>query len=215
MTTRIVLADDHTILRQGLKSLLAEESDFQIVGEASDGQEALRLVERLKPDVLVVDVMMPGMNGLEVTRQVHERFPGTRVIVLSMHSREAYVVEAIHNGASAYVLKDSQAKDLVNAIRDVVKGLRFLSRPLTERLISDYFQRARQVEDPFDTLTTREREVFQMVAEGFTSAEIAGRLNISARTVDVYRANIMNKLQLKNQTDLIRLALKRGILPED
>jgi two-component system, NarL family, response regulator NreC len=215
MTIRIVMADDHTMLRQGLKSLLAEEPDFQILGEAGDGLEAVKLVERLKPDVLVVDVMMPGMNGLEVTRQVHERLPDIKIIVLSMHAREAYVLEAIRNGASAYVLKDSQANDLVNAIRDVIQGRRFLSPPLTERLIGDYFEKAQQVPDPFDALTTREREVFQLVAEGLTSSDIAGRMNVSARTVDVYRANIMHKLHLKTQTDLIRLALKRGILPEE
>jgi DNA-binding NarL/FixJ family response regulator len=215
MTIRIVLADDHTILRQGLKSLLAEEPDFQILGEAGDGQDALQLVERLKPDVLVVDVMMPGMNGLEVTRQVHERYYGIKIIILSMHAREAYVLEAIRNGASAYVLKDSQANDLVNAIRDVVAGRRYLSQPLTERLIGDYFERAQQVADPFDALTAREREVFQLVAEGLTSTEIGERMSVSARTVDVYRSNIMHKLHLKSHTDLIRLALKRGILPEE
>jgi two-component system response regulator NreC len=215
MTIRIVLADDHTILRQGLKSLLVEEPDFQILGEASDGQEAMQLVERLKPDVLVVDVMMPGMNGLEVTRQVHERCPEIKIIVLSMHAREAYVLEAIRNGALAYVLKDSQATDLINAIRMVIKGRRFLSPPLTERLLSDYFEKAQQVSDPFDALTAREREVFQFVAEGLTSAEIGEWMSISPRTVDVYRGNIMHKLNLKSQTDLIRLALKRGILPEE
>ncbi len=215
MTIRIVLADDHTILRQGLKSLLAEEPDFQILGEAGNGLEALKQVERLKPDVLVVDVMMPELNGLEVTRQARERCPGLRVVVLSMHAREAYVMEAIRNGASAYVLKDSQAHDLVQAIRDVMEGRRFLSAPLTARLMDDYFEKAQQVADPFETLTAREREVFQLVAEGLTSGDIAGRLNVSARTVDVYRANIMHKLHLKSQTDLIRLALKRGILPEE
>jgi len=215
MTIRIVLADDHAILRQGLKALLAEETDFQVLGEAGTGLDALKLVERLKPDVLVVDVMMPEMNGLEVTRQARERSPGLKVVVLSMHAREAYVMEAIRNGASAYVLKDSQARDLVQAIRDVMAGRRFLSAPLTDRLISDYFDRAQEVADPFDALTAREREVFQLVAEGLTSGDIGDRLSISARTVDVYRANIMHKLHLRGQTDLIRLALKRGILPED
>lgn len=215
MTIRIVMADDHTMLRQGLKSLLSDEPDFQILGEAGDGLETLKLLERLKPDVLIVDVMMPQMNGLEVTRQVHDRFPEIKIIVLSMHAREAYVLEAIRNGASAYVIKDSQANDLVFAIREVIQGRRFLSPPLTDRIVSDYFEKAKQVSDPFDALTTREHEVFQLVAEGLTSADIGQRMSISTRTVDVYRSNIMNKLQLKNQTDLIRLALKRGIISEE
>jgi DNA-binding NarL/FixJ family response regulator len=215
MTIRIILADDHAILRQGLKSLLEEEPDFQVVGEAGNGLEALKLVDHLKPDVLVVDVMMPRMNGLEVIRQAHIHCPGIKIIVLSMHDREAYIIEAIRNGASAYVLKDSQAVDLVNAIRDVIQGRRFLSAPLSERLIDNYFDKAKQVSDPFDALTAREREVFQLVAEGLTSPEIAERMYVSTRTVDVYRSNIMHKLHLKTQTDLIRLALKRGILPEE
>jgi two-component system, NarL family, response regulator NreC len=215
MTIRIVLADDHTILRQGLKSLLAEEHDIQILGETGDGIEALQLVERKKPDILVVDVMMPGMNGLEVTRQVKEHFPEVKIVVLSMHMKEAYVMEAIRNGASAYVLKDSQATDLISAIRGVMQGRRFLSPPLTERILDDYFQKASQLADPFDILTGRERQVFQLVAEGLTSTEIAAKLSIGPSTVDVYRNNIMQKLHLKNRTDLIRLAFKRGIISEE
>jgi DNA-binding NarL/FixJ family response regulator len=209
------MVDDHTMLRQGLKSLLAEVPDFQILGEAGDGLEALKQVERVQPDVLVVDVMMPGMNGLEVTRQVHDCYPWIKIIILSMHAREAYVLEAVRNGASGYVLKDSQANDLVNAIREVMQGRRFLSAPLTERLLDDYFNKAEQVSDPFEMLSTREREVFQLLAEGISRAEIAERMTLSVRTVDVYHSNIMQKLHLKTQTDLIRLALKRGIIPEE
>jgi DNA-binding NarL/FixJ family response regulator len=215
MTIRIILADDHTILRQGLRSILVEETDFLIVGEAGNGLEALQLVERHKPDVLVTDVMMPEMNGLELARQVRERCPSTKVIVLSMHAKEAYVNEAIRNGAMGYVLKDDQATDLVDAIRSVIQGRRFLSSPLTERLVENYFQKAQDLADPFDILTSREREVFQLVAEGMTNAEIADKLNVSVRTVDVYRANFMHKLNLKTQIDLVRLAIKRGILSED
>jgi two-component system, NarL family, response regulator NreC len=215
MSIRVILADDHTILRQGLRLLLADEKDIQVLAEVGDGLEAIKQAEKLKPDVLVVDVMMPGMNGLEVARQMRERCPGVKVIVLSMHAREAYVTEAIRNGALAYVLKDSQATDLIKAIHEVIQGRRFLSPPLTERVLNDYYQKAEQLNDPFDILTGREREVFQLVAEGLSTNEIAARLNVSSRTVDVYRANIMHKLNLKNQTDLIRLALRRGIIPEE
>ncbi|MEK7678089.1 MAG: response regulator transcription factor [Verrucomicrobiota bacterium] len=212
----IMLADDHAIVRQGLRFLLEAESDFSIVGEAGDGLETLRLLEKLQPAVLVVDVMMPALNGLEVARQVSRRFPQTRVVVLSMHANEAYVLEALRNGALGYVLKCSTAADLVKAIREAIAGRRYLSPPLSDQQIESYIQKARNTQlDRFETLTTREREVLQMVAEGCTSAAIAHRLGISPRTVEVHRGNLMRKLGLQSQTDLIRYALARGILPAE
>jgi two-component system, NarL family, response regulator NreC len=212
----IVLADDHHIVRQGLRALLETEPTFKLVGEAGDGIEAVRMVERLRPNVLVTDVMMPGLNGLEVTRQVAKAAPQTRVIILSMYSNDAYVVEALKNGASGYVLKDAQSNDLVHAVREVAAGRRYLSAPLSEREIELYMRKVDDApEDPYETLSNREREVLQLVAEGRTSAEIAERLFISPRTAEGHRANLMRKLALANHTELVKFALKRGILPLD
>jgi DNA-binding NarL/FixJ family response regulator len=210
----IVLADDHHLVRQGLRALLEAEPDLSIVGEAADGLKAADLVDRLKPDVLVADLMMPGLSGLEVARLVTKRSPGTKVVVLSMHANEGYVLEAMRNGANAYVLKDGTADDLVRAVREVAAGRRYLSPPLTLRAIESYLQKAEATPlDPYDTLTTREREVLHLAAEGHTNAEISSRLFISPRTVEVHRANLMRKLDLHNQTELVRYALRRGILP--
>jgi len=212
----IILADDHHIVRQGLRSLLESEQHFRLVGEAGDGLDAVRLANKLKPDVLITDLMMPGLNGLEVTRQVTKSLPQTKVIILSMYTDDAYVLESLKNGASGYVLKGSQASDLIHAVREVASGRRYLSPPLSERALELYASRVESVpDDPFDLLTTREREVLQLVAEGRTSAEIAGQLFISPRTAEGHRANLMRKLGLQNHAELVRYALKRGILPLD
>jgi DNA-binding NarL/FixJ family response regulator len=212
--TTIVLADDHHVVRQGLRVLLEGQPDFQLVGEAGDGLEAVQLTERLKPDVLIIDLMMPSLNGLEATRQLGQRSPHTRVVILSMHANEAYVLEALRNGAAGYVLKDSSAADLVHAVREVVAGRRYLSSPLSERAIAAYIQKASDVvSDPYEMLTNREREVLHLAAEGYTNAEIADQLSISPRTAETHRANLMHKLGLRTHTDLIRYALRRGILP--
>jgi DNA-binding NarL/FixJ family response regulator len=212
--TTIVLADDHHVVRQGLRVLLEGQPDFQLVGEAGDGLEAVQLTERLKPDVLIIDLMMPSLNGLEATRQLSQRSPHTRVVILSMHANEAYVLEALRNGAAGYVLKDSSAADLVHAVREVVAGRRYLSSPLSERAIAAYIQKASDVAlDPYEMLTNREREVLHLAAEGYTNAEIADQLSISPRTAETHRANLMRKLGLRTHTDLIRYALRRGILP--
>jgi DNA-binding NarL/FixJ family response regulator len=212
--TTIMLADDHPVVRQGLRALLGAEPDFRLIGEAGDGLEAVQLVERLQPHVLVLDLMMPGLNGLEVTRQVSQRSPQTRIIILSMHANEAYVLEALRNGAAGYVLKDSSVTDLVQAVREVAAGRRYLSPPLSERVIDAYVQKAKEATlDVYETLTAREREVLHLAAEGLTNPEIAARLFISPRTAEIHRANLMRKLSLHTQTDLIRYALRRGILP--
>ncbi len=215
-TTTLVIADDHPIVRAGLRALLAAEPDFHVAGEAANGLEAVQLVERLRPDVLVVDVLMPKLNGLEVVRQVRHRAPHVRVVVLSMHDSEAYVLEALRHGAAGYVLKDSSTDHLVQAVREVAAGRRFLSPPLTERAIEAYLSRAQTtVRDAYEMLTTREREVLQLVAEGATTAEIAGRLSLSPRTVEMHRGNVMRKLNLHTPTDVIRYALRRGIISLD
>jgi len=211
--TTILLADDHHVVRLGLRALLDAEPDFDVIGEATDGLETSRMVETLKPEVLIVDLMMPGLNGLEVTRQVSRRASQTRIIILSMHANEAYVLEALRNGASAYVLKDSRADDLVYAVREVMQGRRYLSPPLSERAINSYIQQANESTlDPYETLTNREREVLNLAAQGCNATEIAQKLSISGRTAETHRANLMRKLDLHTQTDLIRYALRRGII---
>jgi len=216
MTVTVLLADDHPIVRQGIRHLLEAESDVKVIGEATDGLEAVQLAEKHRPTVLIVDMMMPGLNGLEVLRQVKKRSPATFSIVLSMQSADAYVVEALKSGASGYILKDSGPSELVNALRQVIQGERFLSPKLSERLINAYIQTSdKTVLDSYETLTDREREVLQMVAEGLTTPEIARRLSISPRTAELHRGRMMSKLGLRNQTDLIRYSLKRGILPMD
>jgi two-component system response regulator NreC len=212
--TSIVLADDHHVVRQGLRALLQAEPDFRIVGEAADGLVTLRMVEEMQPDVLVLDLMMPGLSGLEVTRQLTERSVATRVVILSMYANEAYVLEALRHGAVGYVLKRSTADELVRAVREVLTGRRYLSAPLSERAIQTYLDKAREAPpDAYEMLTARERQVLHLVAEGHTSAEIASQLSISPRTVEMHRANLMRKLELRSQADLIRFAIQRGILP--
>ena len=212
----IVLADDHPVVRRGLRALLEAEANLRIAGETGDGLEAIRLVEELRPHVLILDLMMPGVSGLEVARQVTRRFPETRVVIISMHANEAYVMEALRNGASGYVLKDASAVELVQAVRTVVAGGRHLSPPLSEGAIAAYVEKAKAAPaDPLAALTTREREVLHLAAEGQSSADIAARLGISPRTAETHRANLMRKLGLHSQTDLVRYALKRGILPPE
>lgn len=214
MSVRILLVDDHPIVRQGLRTLLQAEAGFAVVGEASNGLEALRLIERYKPDVLVVDLMMPGVTGLEVVHQTTQLSPQTRVIVLSMHSDEAYVLEALKSGAMGYVLKEANPTDLIQGVHEVIAGRRYLSAPLSERAIEVYFQRGQEAgEDPYETLTTREREVLQLAAQGLTNHGIAAALSISSRTVEIHRANMMHKLGLRQQADLVRYAARRGLLP--
>lgn len=212
-STSILLADDHPIVRQGLRRLLEVEEDFQVVGEAGDGLETIRVVEKLKPDVLVLDVIMPGLNGLEVVRQVARCSPLTRIVILSMHTNEAYVLEALRNGASGYVLKDSTYDDLVDAIHEALAGRRYLSPPLTERAIEAYVQKSKSSQlDPYETLTNREREVLHLAAEGLNNTEIGARLFVSPRTAETHRTNMMRKLGLRNHTELACYALRRGII---
>lgn len=210
----VVLADDHPVLRQGLRSLLEHEFGYAVVGEAADGPAAIELVVRLVPDVLVVDIMMPGMSGLEVIRQVHERTPQTRVVVLSMHADAVYVREALRAGAAGYVLKEAHASEFVQAVREVAHGRHYLSRALTENLTeSQIAQVGAYIDDPYDLLTDSERAVLKLAAQGHTSIMIAETLAFSPRTVETYRANLLHKLDLRNQTELVRYAIRRGIIP--
>lgn len=209
----IVIADDHDVVRLGIRTLLEKEPGFHIAGEAKNGMETVDLVKRLKPRLLLLDLMMPDINGIQVTRKIKKYSSKTDVIILSMHNNEAYVLEALKNGASGYVLKESRASELVHAIHEVIAGRRFLSPPLSECAIEAYIRTAGQTMlDIYGTLTNREREVLQLSAEGSNTIDIAEKLSISLRTAEVHRFNLMRKLGLHNQTELVRYAIRRGIV---
>ena len=213
----VALADDHRVVRDGLRLVLQSEPELEVVGEAGDGREAVAMVERLSPDVLVLDLMMPGLGGIEVLRQVARRSPRTRVVVLSMHADEGYVVQALGLGAVGYVLKDASAAELLHAVRAVRTGRRYLSPPLSEAAVDRYLRRAEAggAADPYERLTSREREVLHLTAEGLSSTAVADRLGISSRTAETHRANVMAKLGLHNRADLVRYALGRGLVVVD
>ncbi len=214
MTITLVLADDHIVVRQGLRTLLEAQRDFRVLAEAGDGLEAVRLVEQFKPEVLVVDLMMPGISGLEVARQAKRIAPHTRVVILSMHANEAYVMEALRTGACAYILKESTSEELVRAVREAAAGRRYLSPPFSEQAIELYARKTRDDTplDLYETLTPREREVLHLAAEGHSNGEIARRLAISPRTAETHRTNLMRKLDLHSQTELVQYALQKGII---
>ncbi len=211
MALRVILAEDHQIVRQGFRSLLQDEMDVDIVAETGDGAEAVALVERWRPDVLVVDLTLPSLDGLEVTRRAQAASPETSVVVLSMHKHEAYVAQAVQAGAAAYVLKESGVDDLVAAIQEVRAGGRFFSAGLADPADAD--RSAAPTTDRYETLTSREREVLHLVAEGRTAPEIAERLYLSPRTVESHRGNGLAKLGLRSQAELIRYVIERGLVP--
>jgi len=209
----VLLADDHHIVREGIKMLLEAQSDISVIGEASDGLRAVELAIRLKPLILMADLMMPGLSGLEVTKQVIQHQSRTKVIILSMYSNEAYVMQALRNGASGYVVKESNVGDMVQAVREVASGRPYLSPSISRLAMDAYIEKAKSSAlDPYDTLTDREKEVLHLIAEGFSSAKIAARLYISPRTAESHRANVMKKLGLQTPTELIKYALKKGII---
>jgi two-component system response regulator NreC len=210
---RILLADDHTVVRQGLRKVLEERPEWQVVAEAGDGREAVRLAEQHRPDVAVVDVAMPLLNGIEATRQITKRAPQTKVLVLSMYSDEAYVTQMLKAGATGYLLKDSADVDLLQAVQAVSQGKSFFS-PAVARLMSDDYahQRRENAVDRFESLSDREREIFQLVAEGKTNKEMAAMLFISPSTVETHRARIMEKLDLHSAAEIVLYAVRRGVI---
>lgn len=209
----VLLAEDHEIVRRGLRMLLEAQPDLRVVGETGDGIETLRLAERLEPDIVVLDLGMPCLGGLDVIREIRKHCAKSRVVVLSGHAEESYVQSAIRNGAHAYVLKSSSTDDLVRAIHEAAAGRRFLSQAVAGPLIEALLNPAADVSaDSYEALTTREREVLNLAAEGRSNPEIASRLFISRRTVETHRANLLRKLGLKSQTDLVRYAVDRGII---
>ncbi len=211
---RILLADDHPVVRDGLRALLEREADMSVVAEATDGREALRLVEEQAPDVVVMDVGMPVMNGMEATRRIVALNPRTAVVILSMHQDESYVLGSLNAGAKGYLLKDSMRREVVEAIRAVAQGRSFLTRKISEMLKEDYVGelRRRGLEDSYSLLTDREREILQLIAEGRANKEIAGVLNISLTTVETHRSHILQKLDLHSVPELILYAVRKGII---
>ena len=206
---RIVLADDHSVVRQGFRRILEAQADMEIVGEAVNGREALESATKLSPDVVVMDVAMPELNGIEATRRMGEAAPRTRVLALSMHKDSVYVREILRAGARGYLLKDAVDEDLIAAVRAVARGEGYLSPGVADAVLTDYRQ---HVTDPIDLLTSREREVLQLIAEGKTNKEIATTLNLSVYTVDAHRGRIMEKLNLHSTGELVRFAIRKGLI---
>ena len=206
---RIVLADDENVVREAIKCLLEAEGDFEVVGEAADGLAVAPLVERLRPHVVILNVAIPGLFGLEVTRQVRQRSPHTAVVVLSRYVNEWYVTEALRNGAGGFVAQRADAQELISAVRSVIQGQRYLSAPLSSDDVQTWLTQGRRVADPYETLTTREREVLQLVAEGHSSARVARRLTISVRTAEAHRANVQAQAEESHGADPVRARARR------
>ncbi len=211
---RVLLADDHAVLRAGLRALVNAESDMEVVGEATDGQDAVEKARELKPDVVVMDISMPGVNGLEATTRIVESGLAAKVLVLTMHPEDQYLLQVIKAGASGYVMKRSADTELMGAIRTVYRGEAFLYPAATRLLVNEYARGARSAadRDTLAELTDREREVLRLTAEGFSNQEIADKLIISPKTVDTYRGRIMDKLNLRHRSELVRYALRKGLL---
>lgn len=210
---RVLLADDHTILRDGIRALLEDQADIEVVGEAEDGQATVKMAARLKPDVVVMDIAMPLLNGLEATRQIQRDLPQVKVLILTMHENEEYIRQVLAAGALGYVLKDAAARDLIGAIRTVYQGEAVLSPAITRLVIEDYLRWGDiRPQDTSNGLTSREREVLQLIAEGYTNKGIAEILSISVKTVQTHRTNLMSKLDLHDRGELIKYAIQKKII---
>jgi two-component system response regulator NreC len=211
---RILLGDDHTLLRQGLRKILEERRDWEVVAEASDGRDAVRQATALQPEVAILDIGMPLLNGIEATRQITRRSPGIHVLILSMHSNEAYITQALHAGARGYLLKDSADTDLIRAVSAVAAGKSFFSPAVAKIMLDDYVRQRSEkgAVDRFESLSEREREVFQLVAEGHSNKEVADLLSISPATVETHRAHILQKLDVHNTAELVLYAVRRGVI---
>jgi two-component system, NarL family, response regulator NreC len=211
---RILLADDHNVMRRGLRLLLENQRSFEVVAEASDGRQAVELAETLKPDVVVMDIAMPNLSGIEAAKRISAALPNTPIVILSMHSDESYVLRALKAGAKGYLLKDSAEGDLIQAIRSVHEGKAFFSPEISRMLVDDYIReiRMRGVDDSYELLTAREREILQLLAEGKSNKDIASLLNLSLYTVETHRRNLQDKLNLHSVAELILYAVRKGVI---
>ena len=209
---KVLLAEDHTIVREGIRSLLESQQDIEVVGEAENGLDAVRKTQKLQPDVVIMDISMPKLNGIDATRLIKKRVPSTKVLVLTVHEQEEYAVEILKAGASGYLVKKTAMSELVAAIRAVNQGLSFLSPSVSKMMLDKYIKGAKRVSIKKEAITTRERQVLQLIAEGYTNKEIAKILFLSIRTVEKHRANIMNKLNIHDVAGLTRYAIERGLI---
>jgi DNA-binding NarL/FixJ family response regulator len=209
---RVLLADDHTLVRESLVGVLQADGDVQVVAQAADGLETVTKAVACRPDVVVADISMPRLNGIEVVRRLREALPDTRVLVLTMHQEDEYVLQAVRAGASGYLVKDSAAAELLAAVRSLHAGRAYFGPQAAKALAEQLQHPERQVDDPYGRLTPREREVFHLLAEGLTTKEIARKLDISAKTAENHRARVLDKLDVRNTAELVRLALRRGLL---
>ncbi len=212
MTIKIILADDHKVLREGLKSLLNQQKDIQVIGEADDGQAVVRLTRKLEPDIVVLDIGMPNMNGIQATQHIVAEVPDTKVLALSMHSDHQFVVKMLQAGASGYMLKDCAFEELVSAVREIADGKFYLSKDITGVVISDYINRMQAIDAAGEAiLTSRERETLQLIAEGNSTADTAALLNVSTKTVETHRKHIMDKLNIHSIAELTKYAVRVGL----
>jgi len=216
METKVLLADDHTILREGLRMVLDAQPQITVVGEASDGREAVEMAETLRPDVVVMDIAMPNLNGLDATRQIKKRWPEIRVVILTMHENQQYLMQIVKAGATGAVLKRSAGTELLTAIKAAARGQSYFSPSIASMMLEDYRLRLRDegIDDP-EVLTEREREVLQLVAEGLTNQEIADALFVSIKTVQTHRSHIMEKLGVHDRTELVKYAIRTGMVTSD
>lgn len=210
----ILVGDDHTLLRNGLRKILHERGDWEVIADAGDGREAVRQAIEVQPDIAILDIAMPLLNGIEATRQIAKRLPDTRVLVLSMYANEAYVIQALQAGAKGYLLKDSADAELIRAVQAVANGSTYFSPAVSKVMLDDYARRlaGKGIADRFDALSGREREVFQLVAEGHSNKEIATLLSVSPATVETHRAHVLQKLDVHNTAELVLYAVRRGVI---
>jgi RNA polymerase sigma factor (sigma-70 family) len=215
--SKIVLAEDHTILREGLKSLLSSSQDFEVIGEAADGREAIRCVEKLKPDLILIDLSMPRMNGMEAIREIRRISKEVKILVLTVHKSEEYVLATFKAGADGYVLKDATHEELLMAIQSVLKGRNYISPEISEKVLEGYLEGRKRLKSQtaWETLTPREREILKLIAEGYKNKEIAEELCISVKTVEKHRSNLMEKLNLHNVQALTAFAIEKGLVTKE
>jgi DNA-binding NarL/FixJ family response regulator len=212
MSIKVLLADDHKLVRQGMMAMLQSQEDIEVVGEAADGNEALKLAAELDPDVILLDVMMPNLNGIEVAHQMRQQGLRTHIVFLSMHANASYAVRALHNGALGYVIKDADFSEIILAVRNASEGKRYLSAAIADEVIEMLLSGESENAGSLESLSPREREVLQLIAEGNTNTGIAGKLTLSVRTVEAHRARIMAKLRISSQAELVRFAVQQGLV---